>query len=205
MNRLKPVEIALIFGVVVALLAGRGIAAQQEELADTMIRLHVIANSDSETDQSVKLQVRDAITESLQEGMARAMDAEQAKTYLREHLSQLEDLTNETLQALGSSEHGIVQLVKEYFPTRHYETFSLPAGIYDSLKVTIGAGEGKNWWCVVFPELCIPATMSGVEDVAEAGGFPEELTGALTGEPQYKIRFFFLDCLGRLEKLLQRG
>jgi len=88
---------------------------------------------------------------------------------------------------------------------RNYDTFRLPAGVYESLRIVIGEGEGKNWWCVVFPELCLPATAEGFESVAVGSGFSEALSGALTGETQYEIRFFLLDCFGRLENFFFHG
>ena len=91
-------------------------------------------------------------------------------------------------------------LQKEVFDTRVYDTFTLPAGVYEALRITIGSGEGKNWWCVVFPTLCVPATSEGFEDVAAGAGFPESLTKSLEGE--YEIRFYLLDLLGKLEGYL---
>jgi stage II sporulation protein R len=92
----------------------------------------------------------------------------------------------------------------EEFSKRVYDTFSLPAGLYESLRIIIGEGEGKNWWCVVFPELCLPATSEGFEETASCAGFPDALTAALEGEEGYEIRFFLLDVLGRLENLIHR-
>ena len=82
-----------------------------------------------------------------------------------------------------------------------YETFRLPAGVYESLRIVIGTGEGHNWWCVVFPSLCIPATSSGFADIAVGAGFDSSLTAALEGQAGYEIRFYLLDQLGRLENI----
>ena len=132
------------------------------------------------------------------------MDVEQAKSYLRDHLSELQTLANQVLREAGFSETAAVSLNSEAFPTREYDTFSLPAGIYQSLRVTIGAGAGQNWWCVVFPEFCVPATSAGMENVAASSGFPDSLTQALTGNEDYQIRFFLLDCLGKLENFFHK-
>ena len=94
---------------------------------------------------------------------------------------------------------------RELFPTREYDTFSLPAGVYDSLRVTIGQGEGHNWWCVAFPSLCLSAASEEFADKAAGAGFPDSLTGALDGEEKYEVRFFLLDALGELEKFLYAG
>ena len=109
------------------------------------------------------------------------------------------------LDAEGVKDRANVTLTAEEFPTRIYDTFTLPAGIYDSLRITIGSGEGHNWWCVVFPSLCVPAATEGVADTAASAGFSDGLSGAITGQSGYDVRLFLLDCLGKLENLFHRG
>lgn len=191
--------------VVVAMFWCGTLIADRQRLNQELIRLHVVANSDAAEDQQIKLRVRDAIVESLRQGMAEVLDAEQAKAYLRQQLPQLEALANRVLREAGFSETAVVSLNTEAFPTRDYNTFSLPAGVYEALRVTIGEGEGRNWWCVVFPEFCVPATAEGVEDVAVSNGFPDTLGETLTGSDGYRVRFFLLDCLGKLENLFHRA
>ena len=175
------------------------VSADKQFLSENLIRLHVVADSDSKEDQAIKLRVRDAITEKLETVMKNLPDADVAKEYLRENLADLEQLANEVLQEAGNSCKATVTLAKEAFPTRQYDTFTLPAGIYDALRVTIGSGEGQNWWCVVFPGLCVSATSDGLEDTAAGAGFSDTLTGSLTGKKEYKVRFFLLDCFGWVE------
>ena len=179
--------------------------ADRQRLSRDLVRLHVVAASDSADAQEQKLMVRDAVLESLRQGLEDLTDVEQAKEYIRQHLPELERIANEVLSSAGSGDRAAVSLTEEAFPTREYDTFSLPAGIYESLRIVIGEGEGHNWWCVVFPELCLPATVEGFEDAAEAGGFPGSLTGALSGEDGYQIRFFFLDLLGKVENFFHGG
>ena len=169
----------------------------RETLNQGLIRFHVVANSDSGEDQAIKLQVRDAVVESLSDAMTEIADIDQAKAYIEENLTQIQQTANETLKALGCEETAVATLKEDVFDTRYYDTFALPAGVYRSLRITIGEGEGKNWWCVVFPTLCIPATSEGFEDVAAGAGFPDGLTAALEGEEGYEIRFFLLDLLGK--------
>ena len=171
----------------------------KQTLREELIRLHVVANSDSESDQAIKLRVRDAVTEYLQTAMADIGDMEEAKEYLQENLPKIQSLANRVLERVGVEPDAVVTLAKEAFDTRYYDTFQLPAGVYESLRIVIGEGEGKNWWCVMFPSLCLPATSSGFESVAAGAGFDEALIGALEGKPEYEIRFFFLDKLGQLE------
>ena len=178
------------------------VIADRQRLNEELIRLHVVANSDRVEDQELKLLVRDAIIASLRQALADVRDTEQAKEYLQENLPKLQELANKTLDAAGSAQQAVVTLCREGFPTRQYNTFSLPAGIYEALRVTIGDGAGKNWWCVVFPSLCVPQTSQGFSDTAAGAGFPDALSGALTGEEPYQIRFYLLDKLGELEKFL---
>ena len=177
--------------------------SDRQTLNKELIRLHVVAASDSEEDQAIKLRVRDAVIESISEDLANVADMEQARAYILENLPKIQKTANDTLEALGCTDEAVATLKEELFDTRVYDTFTLPAGVYDALRITIGEGEGKNWWCVAFPTLCIPATSEGFEEVAAGAGFSETLTETLEGE--YKIRFYLLDLLGRLEGILWNG
>ena len=179
--------------------------ADRQTLRDGLIRFHVVAASDSAEDQAVKLQVRDAVIAGLQEEMKNLTDVDQAKAYLQEQLPKIEAIANRVLAEAGFQDTARVSLCLEEFGTRVYDTFSLPAGIYESLRIVIGAGEGHNWWCVVFPALCPPGTGDGFQEVACGAGLSETLAATLTGEASYEIRFFLLDALGQLENLLHRG
>lgn len=176
--------------------------ADRQKLNEELIRLHVVANSDSEIDQNLKLRVRDAILDSLQEGISQLTDVQQAKAYLYDKLPQLQQVAQQTLEQAGTYFPVTVSLEKEAFPRRQYDTFSLPAGVYHALRITIGTGEGHNWWCVVFPTLCVPATAEGFEQTAACADFSDDLTATLEGQPGYEVRFYLLDALGRLENFL---
>ncbi len=184
---------------------GGTLLADRQRLNEELIRLHVVANSDSREDQEVKLRVRDAVIESLEADLKSLGDVEQAKAYLQENLPKIQAVANQTLKKAGYSGDAVVSLCKEAFDTREYDTFSLPAGIYEALRIVIGEGEGHNWWCVVFPTLCVPATTEGFADTAAGAGFPDSLTGALTGEKEYQVRFYLLDALGRMENYFFPG
>lgn len=179
--------------------------ADRQQLKQELIRFHVVANSDSEEDQAVKLQVRDAVIASVEADLRKIADVEEAKLYLQKNLPKIQQIANETLIAAGFAPDAAVSLCQEAFDTRYYDTFSLPAGVYEALRITIGAGEGHNWWCVTFPGLCIPATSDGFEAEAAGAGFSDALTGALAGEEEYEVRFFLLDALGKLENMFFAG
>ena len=179
--------------------------ADKQTLRQELVRLHVVGASDSQEDQTMKLRLKDAIVESLRSDLAKLSDAQEAKTYLSENLPKIEAFANRFLQEAGCEDAAQVSLATEEFAARVYDTFTLPAGVYDALRITIGQGEGKNWWCVVFPGLCIPATSEGFEAAASCAGFSDSLTAALEGEAGYEIRFWVLDALGRLENFLHRA
>ena len=171
-------------------------------LRNELIRLHVVGASDSAEDQSIKLRLKDAVVESLREDMASLADAGEARAYLEENLPKIESLANGFLREMGSSDSAQVTLALEEFTTRVYDTFTLPAGVYEALRITVGEGAGKNWWCVVFPGLCLPATSEGFEEAAACAGLSESLTAALEGEEGYELRFFLMDVLGQVENFL---
>lgn len=175
------------------------ILSDKQQLNQQILRLHVVANSDSQADQAVKLQVRDAVLAVVDEVTAGADSKKEAQRLLEQNLTGLEAAADRVLEQAGSSDRAKVTLCQEAFTTREYDTFTLPAGVYDSLRITIGNGEGQNWWCVVFPSLCVPAATDGVADTAAGAGFSDSLTGSITGRGGYEVRFFLLDWLGRLE------
>lgn len=174
--------------------------AQSQRMADKIIRLHVVANSDTSADQAVKLAVRDAV---LREA-GRVLDgAEDPKQAVAAQLPALEAAANAELQRQGSEDLARVSFRRELFPTREYDTFSLPAGVYDSLRVTIGQGEGHNWWCVIFPSLCVPPTADGFAEAAAAGGFSTGEIRLLTqADPAYTVKFRSLELLQALKSRL---
>ena len=197
-NSLKRLVIYCIF---VAIVWCIGLISEKHQLQDSLIRFHVIANSDSVEDQTVKLKVRDAVLESIQQDLASLSDIASAKEYLSDNIPKIREVVNRTLSENGYPECASVSLCKERFDTRAYDTFSLPAGIYHSLRIILGNGTGKNWWCVTFPSLCIPATSSEFRETAVNAGFSQRTVKTLAGNGPYKIRFYLMDRLGELENL----
>ena len=166
----------------------------QRQIADKTVRLHVVANSDSPEDQAHKLTVRDAVLRYVDKLTAHCKDSKQAERVIAENLSLIAQAAGEV-----SSQNIEVSLGEEFFDTRYYETFTLPAGKYRALRVKIGDAQGKNWWCVVFPSLCTAATTDALEDCAEVGGFDNEETELITGgEEKFVFRFKALQWLKEL-------
>lgn len=177
----------------------------RQALNEQIIRLHVVADTDDPVDQEVKLQVKDEVLKLVETIKNNASSKAEALERLREKLPELQKAANDVLQRLKMQYQATVTLDEEPFPTRVYDTFSLPAGVYDSLRVTIGNGEGQNWWCVVFPDLCLPAASSEVENTAIEAGFSDTLSKTLTRQEGYTIRFWLLDFFGRIQNYFLMG
>ena len=187
--QLRTVEIALMVGL--AIFLGSGVLAlrTQDELADKVVRLHVLANSDSEEDQALKLKVRDVVLERATAILEQSADRREAESRLRGELLELERIAAEEIAAEGYNYPVTVELENTDFPTKEYDGFTLPAGEYLALRVIIGEGQGPNWWCVVFPPLCTAAS-ADVPASALAAGFSEEEVNLITEENQgYVLKF----------------
>lgn len=169
------------------------------EVYDKLIRLHVLANSDSAEDQALKLTVRDALLDEVAAITAGAADRAEAEARLLEKTDALAALAEKTLRENGSSLPVQVTLGKENYPTREYEGMRLPAGEYSSLRVLIGEAEGQNWWCVLFPPLCVGSAVKVEEEMLSVGFTPgqvEVLTD--TERPAFRLRFKLLELFGSL-------
>ena len=204
MNRkLKRWELALLLGLAIALCTGAWLGREQAELAGRMIRLHVIANSDSQADQALKLEVRDRILEEAQALWPEQATLEEARAALEERLPELSEAGRQAVEEAGYDYPVTAQLTECWFPTKEYEDFALPAGSYTALRIVIGAGEGQNWWCVAFPPLCLGAASQSVEEAAQAGYFDREQTALITGESEgYVLKVKGMELLGALKGML---
>lgn len=191
--------LTLALAAVIGAVIGTLVLGEQQAIAEKVLRLHVRANSDSEEDQRIKLQVRDAVLAQVQTVTDGCASSGEAICMLADELPLLAQTASSTLQTLGKSDTVRVSLCKEAFPTREYETFSLPAGGYAALRVDIGAAAGHNWWCVIFPTLCQSATSEDFAQTAAAGGLTEEELALLTEQtPRVQIKFRFLEWITAL-------
>ena len=170
----------------------------EEKIYENMIRLHVIAASDSDEDQELKLKVRDKVLDVLS-GIS-ATDKDEAETAILSHKDEIRSAAQSTLADNGSDDTVEVYFDDEYYPVRYYEGFTLPAGNYTSLRVVIGEGEGHNWWCVLFPPLCRSIGEEEREtDFVEAGFTSEQyrLINNNSGS-KYQVRFKILEILSEV-------
>ena len=192
----QAIALFLAFLVCTALWA----QAQQDRLADRVLRLHVLANSDTRADQDLKLRVRDRVLAEVRPLLTGVTDAAEAEAVLTEHLPTLTAAAAEEITRQGYAYPVTVTLEDVWFPTRTYDAAALPAGTYRALRVVIGSGEGHNWWCVVFPSLCLPAVS---ESSLQAAGLSGEDIALITGDsPCYVFRFKTLEWWEHLKHSL---
>ena len=202
-RKLKTWELALLFGILVAVAAGGWLGREQRELADSVIRFHVIANSDSEADQALKLAVRDRVLEEAQGLYPKNAAREEVQAALESHLGVLAAAGRAVVEEQGYDYPVAASLEDCWFPTKEYEGFALPAGKYVALRVTIGEGKGQNWWCVAFPPLCLGAASETVDQALEAGHFTPDQGALVTGGEGYVLKFKAMELLGELQGLFQ--
>ena len=158
-------------------------AEMQAHLAQEVLRFHVLANSDSDADQALKLKVRDSVLGFLEEAMPEMDDASRTAAWMREHIDEIEAVSRETVAAEGADYPVSAAVTTCWFPDRTYGDLTFPAGNYEALRVEIGAAEGHNWWCVLYPGLCFLDSANAV--VPEEGR--EKLKNVLTEEEYYRI------------------
>ena len=203
-NTLRCGEIALMVALAVTLLWGAWSLQEQDGLERKMIRLHVIANSDTQDDQALKLQVRDEVLARATAILEESRDMVQAAAQLEQALPAIEETARQKIRAEGYDYGVAARLEQTEFPTKEYDGFSLPAGEYLALRVVIGEGAGQNWWCVVFPPLCTAAA-TDIEETAIATGLGEEDISLITEEHQgYILKFRSLELWESLRQWLKK-
>ncbi len=186
-------SLVLVLAVASAALPVNG----ETELYDNVVRLHVLANSDSDEDQSLKLLVRDAVLEDMREYMSSSpsVDAEAAKQIVEANIERIECAARKCIEKNGFDYEVEVLCGYEDYPRREYDGVTFPAGVYYSVRVTIGRGEGKNWWCVLFPPLCLKTAEVAKSDGTIKTGLTPEQVDIITENDsgEYVIKFKFLE------------
>lgn len=176
------------------------VAGPAEQLPENILRLHVIASSDREEDQALKLAVRDAVLEEASRWCADAGSLQEANAQVCTHLESIVNSAQHIVDESGFSDQVTATVTEEFFPTRQYEGFTLPAGRYRALRVVIGEGQGHNWWCVVFPALCLPAA-SGEDVLAQ---LPQEQREVVENR-EVRVSLKFLEIYEELKNWLAGG
>ncbi len=198
--KLRPWELTLMLMTAALLFCLAVGSRDQRQLAGQVVRLHVLANSDSDEDQALKLEVRDAVLAETEPLLSGAADRGAAEQVIADHLSDINAAGQAVVDEAGYPYTVHTELTTCYFPTREYTDFSLPAGEYRALRVEIGKAEGHNWWCVVYPPLCTV----GVEETEPASlGLNEDEIGLITQDStEYVIRFQCVEWWSELRKAI---
>lgn len=160
--------------------------AQCSELSKDVFRLHILANSDSEADQSLKIKVRDKVLEFTEDLFNSASSKEEAESIISGNLQSISNVAYQTVIDNGYDYNVTAQITNMYFSTRYYEEYTLPSGMYDALRITIGEGEGHNWWCVMYPSICISSAQDKDSKAKEV--FDENEYDIVRNE-QYQYKF----------------
>ena len=194
-KKLRLWEAAALVALSFALCAGTWAQARQNSLSSKLVRLHVIAVSDDGLEQAVKLHVRDAVLEYLDARLTEAESANDARSII---LADMEGIADAAAAAAGGREI-TVTMGREHYPTREYRGFTLPAGSYDSLRVVLGEGRGQNWWCVIFPPLCLSAAEGEkLQSVMSSDDY-----ALITDEDGYVLRFRTVELWGELVNMIE--
>ena len=195
---------AIVFVCGLMYLYGRATDGKQmqKDIARQVIRLHVVANSDSEEDQKLKLEVKEQIVGLLREELKEDSSVAMAQQTLRSHLDEVEETARSYIQEKGYDYEVNAQLGTCYFPVKQYGDMTFPAGEYTALKVNIGEHEGKNWWCVMYPTLCFVDSTYQIVPEESKERLKENLTeeeyeSLLTGEEDAEFGFWLFDFFKR--------
>lgn len=199
----KKIKISICVSMIVAIIFSIcSFAKTSEQIRSDVLRLHVIANSDSSVDQNLKIRLRDFLLEEGKSIFDGSVNVENAVKKIEPQIPALEKSAKEFIRDSGFDYEVKISLSREYFTTRTYETVTLPAGKYLALRVVIGSGEGHNWWCVMFPPMCVPAAdkRDEIENI-----FTEDEIKLVESSPKYEIRFKVVEiCEGIKESLNEK-
>jgi len=191
---LKRIDFAILIGIIAGIMLSSfgAFAGESAMIREQVFRLHVIAGSDSEADQALKLAVRDAVLEGRPEIFTNSQSKPEPEE-LAKHLEEIESIARNEILARGYYCEVSAEVVNMYFATRRYEGFILPAGRYDAVRITIGEGKGENWWCIMFPPMCIPAAQPSTSPL-------EDQLTRLGQTPQYRPKFAIVELFESLRE-----
>lgn len=189
--KIKAIEAAALAAFIFTVIMTLSFENSCSGIREKVLRLHVIANSDSVSDQSLKYAVRDELLKDGESIFSGSQTASQAEDKIKASLSFLKDSAEETVRKEDYDYPVRIDIGRTYFPTREYEDVTLPAGYYNAVRVIIGEGKGKNWWCVMFPPMCLPAASKENPDL-DSVLTKEELEIAKGGK-KYELRFWFVE------------
>lgn len=191
------IEASILIAIIICCVFNINSFSQQcDSIRGKMLRMHVIANSDSEEDQSLKLEVRDAVLSAGKEIFDGSITSKEAIEKISPHIDMLEQTALKVIKDNGFDYNVKITVAEEYFKTRTYDnSVTLPAGYYTAIKVIIGEGQGENWWCVMFPPMCLP---SAVAECEISDVLTDDETNIVSDNEKYKFRFKIVEVFQEL-------
>lgn len=189
--KLKAIDISVFVTLIVCIIATVSFENSCKGIGEEILRLHVIANSDEDYDQELKLKVRDSLLRCSETVFSGSEDIISAQGKLQQNTDKLLYSAEEIIRESGYDYDIKIELARSYFPTRVYDDITLPAGYYKAVRVIIGEGKGKNWWCIMFPPLCLPAATDNKEVISEY--LSDDEMNIVTSNPEYEIRFWLIE------------
>ena len=188
------VLVALVFCIIISMVT---FDAKCEDLRNNVLRLHIRANSDSEADQALKLKVRDAVLKNTGVQFNKCINLEEAIIAAHDSVDEIKATAEQVVRENGYNYEIEVEIGEAYFDTREYESFTLPAGFYNSVIIKIGKAKGKNWWCVMFPSLCVPSSSARLENSVEKGS-----AKIAQNASNYKMAFKTVEIYEKIKKIV---
>lgn len=201
-NTRKNIELGILIGLICAIaLSFARFEVRCDELRKNVLRLHIIANSDESEDQNLKLRVRDEILKNSTDVFKNCNTTEEAIITAGDNIEKISEIANKVIKENGFDYEASVSVGDTYFDTRVYDDFTLPAGTYKSLIVNLGEGKGKNWWCVVFPCVCVPSAT----DASLSDSVSPEAAQTAENASKYEIRFKSVEIYEQIKKLFSKN
>lgn len=198
---MKRIKLSILFGLISAmLLSVSHFNVLCDDLRENILRLHIIANSDSVADQNLKILIRDEILNETSDLFLNVTDLEDAKQKVGTSLNEFEEIAKRVIVENGFNYDAVAYVEEKYFDTRVYDEFTLPAGYYPSLVIELGKAEGKNWWCVVFPTVCIPAASKG--DLSDSVN--QESANIAKQGSRYIMRFKTVEIYEKIKNFINK-
>ena len=189
--KLKAIDISVFITLIICIIATVSFENDCKGIREEVLRLHVIANSDEDYDQELKLKVRDAVLKSGEAVFSGSEDILSVESEIADKKDVILYSAVETIRSLGYDYDVKIELARSYFPTRTYDNLTLPAGYYKAVRVIIGEGKGKNWWCIMFPPLCLPSATKKDEIISDF--LSDEEMDIVTSDPDYEVRFWIVE------------
>ena len=196
----RKIHLSICFGLICAVLCSMShFSAACDDLRQNVLRLHIIANSDSDADQQLKLKIRDEILRETDGLFENSKNLQEAQNTVCDNLEFFEAVANGVIAENGVNYTATASFGTSEFSTRYYDDFTLPAGEYQSLIITLGEAKGKNWWCVVYPTVCIPAAKGELNDTVS-----DESAQIAKGGKRFIMRFKTVEIYEKIKNLINR-